>query len=59
MDQIDAEAGTHWVSPVFRARILAGEAVNREPQAIAAIGWFATDDLPAPLTLSTRRALNL
>lgn len=59
VDQIDIEAGTHWVSPVFRARILSGEAVNREPQAIAAIGWFAPDDLPAPLTVSTRRALGL
>lgn len=59
VDQIDVEAGTHWVSPVFRARIVAGEPSNREPQALAAIGWFARDDLPAPLTLSTRRALGL
>jgi 8-oxo-dGTP diphosphatase len=59
VDQIDIEAGTHWVSPVFRARVLAGEAINREPEAIAAIGWFEPGGLPAPLTLSTRRALNL
>jgi ADP-ribose pyrophosphatase YjhB (NUDIX family) len=59
VDQIDIEAGTHWVSPVFRARVLTGEAVNREPEAIAAIGWFEPGDLPAPLTLSTRRALAL
>jgi 8-oxo-dGTP diphosphatase len=59
VDQIDTEAGTHWVAPVFRGRIVAGEPVNREPDALAAIGWFAPDDLPAPLTLSTRRALGL
>jgi len=59
VDQIDIEAGTHWVSPVFRGRIVAGEPVNREPEALAAIGWFAPGDLPAPLTLATRRALGL
>jgi ADP-ribose pyrophosphatase YjhB (NUDIX family) len=59
VDQIDIKAGTHWVSPVFRGRIVAGEPVNREPEALAAIGWFAPGDLPAPLTLATRRALGL
>src|ERR1700704_4955723 len=59
VDQIDVEAGTHWVAPVFRARIVAGEPSNREPEALAAVGWFALGELPAPLTLSTRRALGL
>ncbi len=59
VDQIDLAAGTHWVSPVFRGRILAGEPVNVEPEAHAALGWFAIDDLPAPLTLAARRALGL
>ena len=57
VDQIDLAEGSHWVAPVFDARIVAGEPVNREPQALWEIGWFAPGDLPAPLTLSTRRAL--
>jgi 8-oxo-dGTP diphosphatase len=57
VDQIDRTAGTHWVAPVWRAAIAAGEPVNREPKALAAIGWFALDALPQPLTLATRVAL--
>ena len=57
VDQIDRAAGTHWVAPVFRARITAGEPSNREPQALSEIGWFGPQDLPAPLTVSTLRAL--
>jgi ADP-ribose pyrophosphatase YjhB (NUDIX family) len=49
--------GQHWVSPVYRASIKAGEPVNREPDKIAAIGWFAFDDLPAPLALAARDAI--
>jgi ADP-ribose pyrophosphatase YjhB (NUDIX family) len=59
VDQIDLAAGTHWVAPVVRARIVEGEPANQEPDALSAIGWFETRDLPAPLTLSTRRALGL
>ncbi|ATB36846.1 DNA mismatch repair protein MutT [Cystobacter fuscus] len=57
VDQIDVAAGTHWVSPVYRAHIVRGEPINREPAALAGVGWFALDDLPGPLTLSTRTAL--
>ena len=57
VDQIDVPAGTHWVAPVYRAHIVRGEPVNREPAALAEVGWFALDALPQPLTLSTRTAL--
>ena len=57
VDQIDLADPSHWVAPVFRARIVAGEPVNQEPQALSAVGWFSVSDLPQPLTLSTRRAL--
>lgn len=57
VDQIDHAAGTHWVAPVYRAAIAAGEPVNREPAALAAIGWFAVHALPQPLTLATKAAL--
>jgi 8-oxo-dGTP diphosphatase len=57
VDQIDVAAGTHWVAPVYRAHIVSGEPINREPAALAEVGWFALDALPRPLTLSTRTAL--
>ncbi|MGO1077670.1 NUDIX domain-containing protein [Inquilinus sp. CA228] len=57
VDQIDRDAGTHWVAPVYRAAITKGDPANREPAALAAIGWFALDALPQPLTLATRAAI--
>lgn len=57
VDQIDLDAGTHWVAPTYRARITAGDAVNREPHALEAIGWFGRQDLPHPLTQSARQAI--
>ncbi|MGK9166432.1 NUDIX domain-containing protein [Inquilinus limosus] len=57
VDQIDRAAGSHWVAPVYRAAIAVGEPANREPAALAAIGWFALDALPQPLTLATRVAM--
>jgi hypothetical protein len=47
------------VAPVYRAHILRGEPVNQEPEALAAVAWFRLENLPHPLTLSTRRALGL
>jgi ADP-ribose pyrophosphatase YjhB (NUDIX family) len=47
----------HWVSPVYRASIEAGEPVNREPDKIEAIGWFALEAPPAPLAIAAREAI--
>jgi 8-oxo-dGTP diphosphatase len=47
----------HWVSPVYRASVKAGEPVNREPDKIAAIGWFDINDPPSPLALAAREAI--
>ncbi|MQP68035.1 NUDIX domain-containing protein [Niveispirillum sp. SYP-B3756] len=57
VDQIDREAPSHWINPVHRARIVAGEPQVMEPDALADWGWFALDALPQPLTVSTRAAL--
>jgi ADP-ribose pyrophosphatase YjhB (NUDIX family) len=57
VDQIDREAGTHWVSPVYLVRAFTGEPANVEPAKHGGIGWFALDDLPAPLTLAAREAI--
>jgi len=57
VDQIDQTERTHWVAPTYRAKIIQGEPVNREPEAHESIGWFERGDLPSPLTLATRCAL--
>ena len=49
--------GQHWVSPVYRAALASGEPVNREPDKIAEIGWFALDAPPAPLAQAAREAI--
>jgi ADP-ribose pyrophosphatase YjhB (NUDIX family) len=49
--------GQHWVSPIYRASIAAGEPVNREPDKAAAIGWFPLDAPPAPLAQGAKDAL--
>jgi hypothetical protein len=41
------------------ASLEAGEPLNREPDKIAAIGWFALDDQPTPLALAAREAIAL
>ncbi len=57
-DQIDRDRGSHWISPVLLATSIEGEPRNVEPAKHAAIGWFALDDLPHPLTASTLAALD-
>lgn len=57
VDQIDPAGPSHWVNPVHRARIVAGEPRVMEPDAMSDWGWFALDALPAPLTVSTRTAV--
>lgn len=59
VDQIGVPGGGHWVAPVYRARVVSGEPINREPQALTEVAWFSPDALPQPLTLSARRALGL
>lgn len=48
--------GQHWVSPVRLATAFEGEPRNVEPEKHAAIGWFALDALPAPLSAAARSA---
>jgi 8-oxo-dGTP diphosphatase len=49
--------GQHWVSPIYRATIARGEPVNREPEKIAAIGWFPLEAPPAPLAQGAKDAI--
>jgi len=57
VDHIDAEARQHWVAPVYLVEDAVGDPVVQEPEALAACGWFALDDLPSPLTRATVQAL--
>jgi ADP-ribose pyrophosphatase YjhB (NUDIX family) len=57
VDHIDREAGEHWVAPVYLVESWTGEPELREPEALAAIGWFPIDRPPAPLTRAAAAAL--
>jgi ADP-ribose pyrophosphatase YjhB (NUDIX family) len=47
----------HWVSPIYLARIVAGEPRNCEPTKHVDLAWFPLDKPPAPLSVAARDAL--
>lgn len=53
-DHILPDEGQHWVSPTYIARHIAGEPHILEPEKCAAVGWFALDQLPTPLSVITQ-----
>lgn len=57
VDQIDRDAGTHWVAPIYRVLDMTGDPMNREPTKHDGPEWFAFDALPDLLTTPTRAAL--
>ena len=57
VDQIDREAGTHWVSPVYLAQGFEGDPTIQEPHKHADLGWFDLIDPPAPLTAAAAAAI--
>lgn len=58
-DHIITEENSHWVSPAYLCEINSGSVEKREPNTIAEIDWFAVDDLPSPLTMTARNALEV
>lgn len=42
---------------VFRAQVAGGEALVNAPGRICRCGWYAPDEIPEPLTATTRRAV--
>jgi ADP-ribose pyrophosphatase YjhB (NUDIX family) len=46
--------GEQWVAPTYLVSCFDGEPRLLEPAKHAAIGWFALDDLPHPITAATR-----
>lgn len=54
-DHLLPEEGQHWVATTFLARLPRGAQPRiLEPHKCAALGWFALDRLPAPLSRITR-----
>jgi ADP-ribose pyrophosphatase len=47
----------HWVAPSYLARIVEGEAYNREPHKSEHVRWFGLDELPQNLTMTARNAI--
>jgi mutator protein MutT len=52
-DHILIQEHEHWVSPTFIARHVSGVPSIREPEKCIAIGWFALNKLPKPLSQVT------
>ncbi len=57
VDQIDPEAGEHWIAPVYDTETFQHEPRIVEPHKHEAMGWFALDQLPSPLTQATITAI--
>jgi 8-oxo-dGTP diphosphatase len=57
VDHILPEEKSHWVAPIFLAKIIKGVPSNMEPDKHYDIGWFAVDDLPYETTLAGTRAV--
>ena len=49
--------GEHWVSPVWQAEVVEGEARNLKPDKAEAVRWFALSRPPAPLGQAAREAI--
>lgn len=56
-DHILPDEGVHWVAPVFLMKITAGTPQNVESHKHSDLRWFSLDELPDPITLTTRYAV--
>ncbi|MGV1802141.1 NUDIX domain-containing protein [Agrobacterium vitis] len=56
-EQIIAADRQHWVSLLYKASDISGEATLTEPDKLSDFGWFALDDLPQPLSAFTKAIL--
>jgi ADP-ribose pyrophosphatase YjhB (NUDIX family) len=58
LTQMLGQDGEHWVSPVWLAKVVNGEARNLEPEKAEAVAWFALTHPPAPLGQAAREAID-
>lgn len=56
-DHLLPEENQHWVSPSYLARIVEGQAYNREPHKSEEMRWLGLDELPGNLTMTARNAI--
>jgi ADP-ribose pyrophosphatase YjhB (NUDIX family) len=47
----------HWVSPIYLAHVVQGEARNVEPEKHGGMAWFSLRTPPSPLSLAAKQAL--
>src|SRR5690348_4957289 len=52
------EGREHWVAPAYLARIAAGVPRNLEPQSSIDMRWFSLAELPEPLAIPARAAID-
>jgi ADP-ribose pyrophosphatase YjhB (NUDIX family) len=57
VDQIDREAGEHWLSAVFLAETFEGEPAILEPHKHEGLDWFDLSAPPGPLTAAAAAAI--
>jgi len=56
-EQLIAADRQHWISLLYLAREVTGEARLTEPEKLSDFGWFARGDLPKPLSAFTQVAI--
>lgn len=55
IDHLIPDEGQHWVTTPFLVRVKRGQTPKiLEPEKCDVIGWFALDDLPSPLSITTK-----
>lgn len=59
VDHIDADAGIHWVAPIYRLDAYSGAPRLVEPDKHDGMDWFDLEAPPQPLTLAARTAIAL
>jgi len=52
------DGGEHWVAPAYLARIVDGVPRNVEPQSANEVRWFGLAELPEPLAVPARAAID-
>lgn len=58
-DHLIPKEKQHWVATTFLAKIKSGTPKIKEPEKCDAIGWFALDNLPSPLSIITKLDLKI
>lgn len=56
-NHIIKEENVHWIAPSYLCKIKSGEAKIMEPDKASDMKWFALDNLPDKLTITTKKAI--